>query len=293
MDAHRWWPLFKLLQRHHVSALASLAVERMDVPREVKIPWLNEREKAIDWYCYQLEVQRDIVSIMQKHGIETVVLKGTCLAQYYPWPELREFGDLDLYFPCHKEADDVAHRVMGVDIVGDVHHHTKYDYRGVTVESHYDFFNIHYPGSNRRYNRMLASRVSSPTFDVLHFIRHAAIHFADNGLKLRDLCDWALLVSRDKDVDWNTVKSEVGRFGMNDFVATLDRVTYTWLGVASPLRLGAPNGAAERMVDDIFNSHSQKDGFQQYFQNHWKRKLAFGDSAASLLFHKAVSRLSH
>ena len=151
-----WWSLFRLLQQNHVVALTADTMATLDVPREVKIPWLAERDKAVRWHRYQLEVQQEIVSLMEQHGIKTLVLKGTHLSQYYPQPELREFGDLDFYFyDQHDEADRVAREVLKVEVSNDAHHHSKYNYHGVTVESHYDFLNAHTPRSNRRYEALL------------------------------------------------------------------------------------------------------------------------------------------
>ena len=253
MEASRWWSLFRLLQQNHVAAMTADLVAALDVPREVKIPWLAERDKAERWHRYQKEVQQEIVGTMQKHGIETLMLKGTHTAQCYPQPELREFGDLDLYFyDKHDEADRVAMEQLGVSIRNESHHHTKYDYRGVTVESHYDFLNTHYPPSNRRYEQILkelSNTNSSPklgegdrrkavveecvstfniqhsTFEVLFLLRHMACHFAASRITLRDLVDWTLTCRALHDkVDWEMVNTVVKDFGMEPFVAALNNI---------------------------------------------------------------------
>lgn len=294
MDVQRWWSLFRRMQQNHVAALTYSATAQCEVSRDVLMPWLSEREKAIDWHHYQSSVQQDIIDTMQRNGIRTMVLKGTHLAQYYPEPQLREFGDLDLYFfDNHSEADRVAQRELGVTVNTEPHHHTRYNFRGVTVESHYDFFNSYYPGSNKPYNKMLLSVAPSATFDVLHFLRHAAIHFAAKGLNLRDLCDWVMIVATGKDIDWNTVEREISRFGMATLVATLDEVTRTHLGIASPLHFCAPAGAADRLVNDLFYGKPHSTAVEQYFHSRWKRRLAFGDSLPSQLFHKTLSHFSH
>ena len=152
----RWWRLFRLLQQNHVAALTADTDGCPEVPREVLMPWLAESDKAERWHRYQAEVQQDIVDTMKQHGIETLVLKGTHTGTVLPMPERRRFGDLDLYFyDRHDEADRVASEVLKVEVGNDAHHHSKYNYRGVTVESHYDFLNVHYPPSNRRYEALL------------------------------------------------------------------------------------------------------------------------------------------
>ena len=231
-----WWSLFRLLQRNHVAAMTAETVATLEVPREVKIPWLAEAEKAIHWHRYQREVQQAIVDVMRQHGIETLVLKGTHVAQYYPEPATREFGDLDLYFyDKHDEADRVAREVLKVEVSNDAHHHSKYNYRGVTVESHYDFLNTHYPPSNRRYEALLKELVGTKdtlsTFETLFLLRHMAGHFAASRITLRDLVDWTLTCQALHDkVDWQLVEKTIVDYGMTDFVAALNAIAEQRLG---------------------------------------------------------------
>ena len=268
LSTHRWWRLFRLMQQNHVAAMTADTVAGLDVPREVMIPWLAERDKAERWHRYQKEVQQEIVATMQKHGIETLVLKGTHTAQYYPNPELREFGDLDLYFyDKHDEADRIAEKELGVTVSNDAHHHSKYNYRGVTVESHYDFLNTHYPPSNRRYEALLKELVFNPTnsspklgegdrrkavveeyvspfnfhfstFELLFLLRHMACHFAASRITLRDLVDWTLTCQALHDkVDWDKVNTVVNDFGMEPFVAALTAIASQRLGYSVTLSL--------------------------------------------------------
>ena len=244
-----WWRLFRLMQQNHVTALTADTVAALDVPREVMIPWLSEQQKDKDWYRYQLEVQEEIVGLMAKHGIETMVLKGTHTAQYYPVPETREFGDLDLYFyDKHDEADALAHKILKVSVSNEAHHHSKYNYRGVTVESHYDFLNTHYPPSNRRYEALLKGLVGNSqlstlnsqlsTFEILFLLRHMACHFAASRITLRDLVDWALTCRALHDkADWQLIEKTISDYGMTDFVAALNTIAEQRLGLPTPQSL--------------------------------------------------------
>ena len=244
-----WWRLFRLMQQNHVAALTADTVAALDVPREVMIPWLSEQQKDKDWFRYQLEVQEEIVGLMAKHGIETLVLKGTHTAQYYPVPETREFGDLDLYFyDKHDEADALAHKILKVSVGNEAHHHSKYNYRGVTVESHYDFLNTHYPPSNRRYEALLKglagnSQLSTlnsqlSTFEILFLLRHMACHFAASRITLRDLVDWALTCRALHDkADWQLIEKTISDYGMTDFVAALNTIAEQRLGLPTPQSL--------------------------------------------------------
>ena len=297
VETGTWWRLFRLLQTNHVTALTAETVAALEVPREVKIPWLAESDKAERWHCYQKEVQQDIVDTMARHGIETLVLKGTHTAQYYPQPEQREFGDLDLYFyDRHKEADRVAHEVLKVVVSNDSHHHSKYDYRGVTVESHYDFLNRHYPPSNRRYEAVLKGLAPSATFEILFQLRHLAGHFAASRITLRDLVDWALTCRalRDK-ADWPLVQTTAAQYGMEPFARLLCSIAERRFGIQPPESFkGTPVDSEEvdRMEHDILYGTVNDlpvDGparlgwkIRRWKALGWKRRLVYNDPDFSL-----------
>lgn len=307
LEASQWWSLFRLLQKNHVEALCFDALVGAKVPREVLMPWLSEREKAADWYRHQEKVQTEITTAMRKHGIETLVLKGTHLAQYYPRPEAREFGDLDLYFyDRHDEADAVARKELCVAVSNDSHHHTKYNYHGVTVESHYDFLNTHYPTSNRRYESLLKELAPSPTFEILFLLRHMAGHFAASRITLRDLVDWTLTCRAQHDkVDWNLVDKTIREFGMTEFAAALNSIASQRLGIQMPtLSYDHPATLSRIEKDIIYGSMDDCEGdgisrmvwkMRRWEALKWKRKMVYNDSNfrlwfASLTAHAAKPR---
>lgn len=305
-DAGHWWSLFRLLQRNHVAALCYSAASVAGAPRQVLMPWLAEHEKATGWHSYQLQVQQDIVTTMQRNGIDTLVLKGSHAAQYYPRPEEREFGDLDLYFyDRHDAADRVAREVLKVEVGNDAHHHSKYNYRGVTVESHYDFVNVHYPPSNRRYEALLKELVPSPTFEVLFLLRHMACHFAAGRITLRDLVDWTLTCrTLQGQVDWNRVQKIASDYGMSTFVSLLNNVAERQLGtrLAMPQH-NSPDALADTVLferDLVYGSaeadDKQADGLarlpwklRRWKAQAWKRRMVFCDSEPVLLFASLTS----
>lgn len=297
LEASQWWNLFRLLQANHVSALTAEALATLEVPREVKIPWLAESDKAVRWHRYQQEVQQDIVDTMTKHGIETLVLKGTHTAQYYPHPETREFGDLDLYFhDRHDEADRVAREVLKVDVSNDAHHHSKYNYRGVTVESHYDFVNRHYPPSNRRYEALLKELAPGPTFEVLFLLRHMAGHFAASRITLRDLVDWTLTCRALNDkVDWDKVERAIHDFGMTKFATMLNSIADSRLG-SQPLSYSDTQSLIEH--DIVYGSmdDNSADGIgrlgwklRRWRALGWKRKMVYNDNSLRLFLASMTS----
>ena len=295
-----WHRLFSLLQQNHVAALASEAFGHMaqeqKPARSVLIPWLSEREKAAARYHHQLDVQHEIEVLMHQHGLDTLALKGTRLAQHYPLPELREFSDLDLYFyHQHDEADALAEKRLGVTVSNDAHHHSKYNYRGVTIESHYDLVNAHYPPSNRRYEALLKAEAPSPTFEVLFLLRHMAGHFAASRITLRDLVDWHLLSTAHRTAaDWDKVRNGIKESGMADFVEALNTIVHNRFGTDNPLPRNADSTLVERIENDIIygnlTEHKEETlrrlawKLRRYRTNRWKHCLVYQHDPAWRLF---------
>ena len=323
IETSTWWSLFQLMQRNHLAAMTAETVATLDVSREVKIPWLAEQDKATSWFHHQLEVQEDIRDVMWHHGIETLVLKGTHTAQYYPRPEMREFGDLDLYFyDRHEDADRVARKDLGVEVTNEAHHHSRYNYRGVTVESHYDFVNRHYPPSNQRYEALLKELVSNPSpksgevpvraekcapdFEVLFLLRHMAGHFAASRITMRDLVDWTLTCrALEKQTDWRKVEQTIQTYGMKRFAQALCTIASRRLGMTPPLAFnGGPCMAEEiqkvehNIVYGDVKDHAD-DGLgrllwkiRRWKALEWKREMVYNDSASRLLASSLTSHAS-
>lgn len=299
-----WWSLFRLMQRNHVSALCFEAAEHSHAPREVLLPWMAEREKAIAWSRYQRDVQRDIADVMRAQGVRMLALKGTHFADFYPQPELREFGDLDLYFfDKHQQADRIAEGLPHVNIDKHSHHHTKYNYRGITIESHYNLLNVHYPPSNKKFEMLLNGVVDTAEFDILFLLRHAAVHFASSRLTARDLCDWVFVAGAlEQQVDWEMVKQVLRKFGMMPFAEGLNAVAARRLG-KSIGHLGCESPWADRMERDVMYGDLQSvhegEGMKRlvwklrrYKSMRWKRRLCFSDSPLKLGCAAITSHLS-
>ena len=96
-----WCECYKLAVQQGVMALAwdgvsTLPEERMP-PRSLKLKWalvVERYEKRYRHYCHVIKQLSDFYAL---HGIATMQLKGVGFSSYYPIPEHREGGDIDIY----------------------------------------------------------------------------------------------------------------------------------------------------------------------------------------------------
>ena len=177
-----------------------------------------------------------VVSELDAAGIPSVLLKGQGLAQYYPKPELRQCGDIDLYVGLQRYADsyDIL-RPLATEIE---------DRKALEVGKHYDFFvgkvavEIHrysdrYPTSklDRIYQEVSSEglgknlvpiqfagvEVMTPSdeYNAFYIFSHLFHHFLINGLGARQLCDWMLFLrSRSSHIDMRSLNTTLQRLDM-------------------------------------------------------------------------------
>lgn len=177
-----------------------------------------------------------VVSELDAAGIPSVLLKGQGLAQYYPKPELRQCGDIDLYVGLQNYAGsyDVL-RPLATEIE---------DRKALEVGKHYDFFvgkvavEIHrysdrYPTSklDRIYQEVSSEglgknlvpiqfggvEVMTPSdeYNAFYIFSHLFHHFLINGLGARQLCDWMLFLrSRSSHIDMRSLNTTLQRLDM-------------------------------------------------------------------------------
>lgn len=112
----------------------------LDIPQQVAIKWMLGADSVERNYARQIEVGKSIAEILSEQGIPAPVLKGLAVGTFYPYPEHRECGDIDLYSgEAHLRVDSLM-AAHGAQVKEDYYVHSHILYRGVTVENH-RFFN--------------------------------------------------------------------------------------------------------------------------------------------------------
>ena len=144
------------------------------------------------------EVQRAILSFFRAKGLHPLVLKGQTLCNYYPHPEQRMCGDIDIFLPSEKENLKALSLVNGT---GTRIQHSPdgswtFTYKGVTIEIHRHAFDlISHKQERAILKRMMASSTIkerlAPDEELLMLILHILKHCLGPGVGLKQLCDLA------------------------------------------------------------------------------------------------------
>ena len=152
---------------------------------------------------------------LEEAGIEAILMKGAGLATLYPSPEMRQWGDVDLYvgkeqyhpacaamrkaFPDALKFDEELDHYKHYNLIAD----------GVSIEVHRVTIAMTHPLDKRRYEKMeeygrahacalqiadLGFKIFEPTFNALFVFLHAWEHMLTKGANLRQICDLSLLL---------------------------------------------------------------------------------------------------
>lgn len=348
-DALEWSTLFGLSVKQCVpsvvldglnKSLASAALPGKGVGKTDKLKWLGMLLNMERQYAIHESVVAALAAVYQSAGYRMMLLKGYGLSKYWPIPNHRPTGDIDIYLmymdsdgkdkcqPAWKRADLMMKEKFGVEIDNSHHHHSVFTYKGIMVENHYDFINVHSHRSNQWIEnefKTLALTGSeeytfdngakllfpSPLLNCLFVARHNACHFAAEHLNLRQLLDWALLVEkRNEDMDWDYFWSTAKKMGMEKFVLCMAFIAIEQLSFEKSIFhipdeymdfQKCEHDLIDKVFDDILHPTDEgNDGkglvyvvrrFKLWKRNLWKHRIVYSDSVVSTFYAQIKSHL--
>ena len=179
---------------------------------------------------------RNIFMEMHDNGVEPILLKGQGIAQYYPNPDFRQCGDIDLYVgkQYFEKACEVVKALATENDMATVKHTKKHFhiYLGkVPIELHL-YSDVYYPKRlDRIYQEISDAGISvapvevelagypvktpSVNFNVFYIFNHLWHHFIADGVGLRQICDLCVLLHRfHGQIDHDYLQNVLERMGL-------------------------------------------------------------------------------
>lgn len=163
-----------------------------------------------------------IAQILSEAQIPYLVFKGQIAARYYHQVSLRSTGDIDFYVPLshYESAKRLMADKLNVPVVDDqLDKHAEFSYQKTRFELHHRIETFGFAGHQHRFDRWIADEAASPhtlpingvdvhtlsaVMDILVVFKHLFNHLLVEGVGLRQICDLALMLDRNKgnyDVD--------------------------------------------------------------------------------------------
>lgn len=240
----------------------------------------------------------ELVDILRKENIEPIILKGQGVARAYPNPFHRQSGDIDFYIG--KNNFDRVNEIL--DLEGFKQHetnakHSCYNWRDVIVENHRiliqtaPFINNriqkiiddwHSKGNYYKYN-LEGKEISLPPleFDIVYVLQHIVKHLLRQGIGLRQLCDWALLLNYcDGKIDKNIVIKLLKEFKLKRAAKIFGFIVTQYLGLPRENLILDYTSSDEKIGKQILVNIMNDGNFGTFNINkknrptgYWKRKL--------------------
>jgi len=220
-----WQELYSFASQQALLGLCFEGIERLgkEYPKELKQNPIG-RELLMTWMGKAQQIHRQnmkvnavagkLFSMLREDGFRCCILKGQGNALMYPNPYSRTPGDIDVWVNASRE-DITEYAKTHFEIGDDIRfHHLETSFDGVPVELHF------FPGimNNPIYNARLQKwfkrnadlqcsnvvslpdgigEIAIPTtaFNVIYQLTHLYHHFFDEGIGMRQIIDYFLVVN--------------------------------------------------------------------------------------------------
>ena len=213
-----WLELHKQAKRQTVIGIVFDGMQTL--PEDLR----PKRPLYMQWVAQVVRIERaneklnDTISILfpaySRKNIFPILLKGQGVAAMYPFPAHRQCGDIDIYVgkEGYKAANEEIVRLGGQrDGNKETVKHLSFYFRDVHIENHRVAATLINPSANRKLRKLIADylphntdffelngyKIAIPpaTFNTIYLFVHAFNHLLKGGIGLRQVCDWARLVS--------------------------------------------------------------------------------------------------
>lgn len=249
-----WEKICHIAERHCVLPLLYGALaEAGAVSEPVRSRITAAARRTVQQSYHILFLSKFLIAKLEEAGIKVALLKGVGTASFYPVPELRKAGDVDLLLitpDCMSRAKEVLLQ-CGFRVSKEQHalHHLVFTTgEGISIELHtmlaepFDNQEINrymqekLPDCAKNIRRMDCMGVELPILDTgyhaYELLLHMLQHFLWAGFGLRLLCDWVVFWNRETAAEerekYLKLVRESGVKGFSDIV-TLFCCTYLGL----------------------------------------------------------------
>ena len=273
-----WSEIYKELRIQTVQNLiCPICGELPGFTEENRQCWINSARVSVSSYFKILKAQQNTVELLRKNDIRSVVLKGTAAAMYYPYPEYRTMGDIDLLIEQGR-AKEAAELLLenGYDIsipleLSSRHYNLKKD--GTEFELHMHFSSFENSELSKYLDEILFNAMDdirtaesyNYKFPVFPSLENGVVllchinHHLQGGLGLRQVCDWIMYVSRVLDDKfWNQYFQPVAsRLRLEKMAVTFAHIGQMYLGLPKENYtwcLRADEELCDKILDFVFRS---------------------------------------
>lgn len=293
---------------------------------------VSELEKK---FIRQWETACDVANILKEQNITTYCMKGFSLAQYYPKPSHRPGADFDCIleftnckgtnskFSSSDLGDEIL-RFHGAKVSNAYYKHSKIKFHGLIIENHKHIIPIGFDKKTKKFENHLHSILNlsskrirnsniyspSPQFNALYILSHTKEHFLNDGMMLRHICDWGVILKayskQSKQFEetnisseefWEQWKNNCTKFELLEFGYVMSNLANLICDINIPFECPKDVMTEKLVLEDIFKTRPNKqNGFKRRIQivkniigNSWKFRTFSHNNAMKFVIHRILS----
>lgn len=297
LSADQWARLGEIAQEQGVLGVMLDGIDGLDatgygatreLSKEQKLEWIGN---VLNGYETRNQLQLTVIADLQKRwakaGIRMMVMKGQATGTYYPNPKHRCPGDIDCYlFDGYVSGNETA-KAWADNVNEGWYKHSVISYMGETIENHQFFVHTREGKNSKRLNQVLVDTLKVDAFEripgtgvllppvmfnAVFLTYHAMAHFLEEGLRLKQILDWAMFLKRNGDkVDWQEFYRLCDKFHLRRFADLMNDIAVHYLGVKmenSAVTTTSPY--SEEVLQSTFNDKDYVFGSgQSGWANRW------------------------
>lgn len=333
-SAKEWGKLYKMAEKQSLLGICLAGLQNLggDADDGFLSIGMNEMQ-YLTWMGMAATIQMKydqhrkfiarLAGFYEGEGIGMMLLKGYGLSLYYPCPQLRTPGDVDIFLfnrdgsdaPAWRRGDEAIEREFKVAVRNDCEHHTKFELDGISVENHYDFVNTRIRRSSKRLERTFKALAQdrgksvevegrtvflpSDRLNSLFLLRHCSGHFASEGISLKNVLDWGMFVCHSDGIDWQWLWGEAERYNMHRFLMSLNAICVEDLGMPADkfVQKHCDSALKARVLGEIMQGPDLvKDASawlrtKRWWQHRWKHRICYDDSMLSSFIYSVKANV--
>ena len=286
------------------------------------LKWMGSVIVLEDTNRQQMVVMNRLANIWIEAGCRVMVMKGQANAIMYPNPLHRSPGDIDCYlFGDYSKGNDLAKQV-GVTVNESWYKHSEIKYLGETFENHQYFVHTREGKCSKLLQKELEdalmvdnwktfpqSNILLPPiqWNTMFLTYHACAHFLTEGLRLKQVVDWAMFLNKyQNEVDWTKFYDFCERYHLRRFADVVTEICSEYLGIEITNKDITKNGPYTEKVlrsmlyddDYIYSADEGKWGskfhvLRSLFRHRWKYNEIYQQSVWKQLWWYVCGYLFH
>ena len=271
LSPSEWETVRDELREQTVLALAADAVLRSGIGEAEKEKLIGLSAANIRQFHRTMRAEAKLLALLRANQIPAVILKGSAAAQYYPKPQLRHMGDIDLLVA--PEDHEKAFRLLCAsgyrnlqELGGSDRRHIAFsDDDGTEIELHRFFFAEDRSEQREPFDAWLHESMknietvdvcgySVPVFPPLQngliLLEHIRHHLS-SGLGLRQIVDWYCFVQQVCDDGFweNCFREKAEALGLDQLAVVMTGMCRKYLGLTE--RITWCGDAEAELVDAL------------------------------------------